>query len=257
LEIPVEEPDPEIFIFYVDGQHVRKFDTQTLTSSVVIFNDKVTAKLGASAVKFEGNIWFYSYQKDFYLLDFDKSISQKFKENAIRTYYLRGMVYHNSNLYLFGGVGGSHGQILVKEAEVYSKSIWKSIAPPPNVLKSTSAKVLDDKIYLVGYNQNSLLIYEDYKNGYKDIIKLSDSPVCKVLCGKFILVNRSNTVWIIENDGIRQVAVNQDIICDSLAINTVFENHKFCYFLVWEGNLMRFNKETLKSEVISIGLVRD
>lgn len=252
------EPADEVIIFYPDGENIKKLCLPDLESNIIMFRDNlnICSELGASATHYEGSDWYYTYQKETYLFNLEQSSLKKLEKCATRSYYCRGIAYHKTNLYLFGGVGGKNGEITVREAEVYSKSNWKPIALLPSVFKSTCASIVNNEIYLVGYSNNSLFTYNDYLNKYSVVADLIDGQRCKIICGNYILINKCNFVYAIEGDSVKKVDVPGQVLCDSLVINCVFENSKFYYFLLWEGKLMRFSKETLKVEEICRNLVK-
>ena len=259
-EFDMLESEPEeLVIFYPDGQNFKRLSLPDLDSNIIMFRDNmsVSSELGASATSYEGSVWYNTYQKDTYLIDLEQSTLKRLEKCATRNYYSRGIAYHKTNLYLFGGVGGKNGEVTVREAEVYTKSNWKPIALLPSVFKSTCASIVNDEIYLVGYSSNSLFTYNDYLNKYSVVADLADGPRCKVICGKYVLVNKSSFIYEIQGDSVRKVDVPNQVFCDTLAINCIFENSKFYYFLVWEGKLMRFSKETLKVEEICRNLVKE
>lgn len=243
--------EPELQLIYPNDKEIRIIDLESLVSEVLVF-DNVRPLQGASAVQvYENSVWFYSFESKANLFNI-KYRTSKVLPNSRRNYYARGCIYYDNTIYLFGGVGGSSGQIQVREAEQYSfiNEQWKELSLLPSVLKGTSAKLIDSNIYIVGFAYKSLLEYNRLTGKYSELIKLNDSPRSKIFCGNFIIMNKSKVIWHVLGTQIINIELEQEVLCDSLAISSTVENEKYIYYIIWDGKLMRFNKSTYKQEVL-------
>ena len=230
---------------------IRIINLENLSTEAIYFKEIIPPRQGASAVQLEPGKWFYSFETQAYQLDIKHRVAT-ILPNSRRKYYARGCVYHENSICLFGGVGGKNGEVNVKEAEQFSfvNKQWQELPLLPDIMKGTCAEVIDSKIFIVGFGCKSLLEYDSINRKYNELVKLNDAPRCKIILGDFVIVNKSNVIWQISNPSVTRIQLENEVVCDTLAVSTVAHTDKYVYFIIWDGVLMRFNKVTYAQEVI-------
>jgi hypothetical protein len=238
----------ENFGFFPNRYDIKMIDLNELLVSTINFNISIDPSIQSTACKLNSQEYFYSNRTSSFILNFSTGIAEKI--SAIDSSLTgRGCVYKTDVVYCFGGSVDKGKNVAICHKFDRKKAAWIKIADLPKASTHNSASLINNNIYIVGFNINSIVYYNDFSNTFTGTYKLPSET--KLICENWILANEEKTLWEINDNKISKHRMENHWAGELLAVSCSFRHQNFIYFIQNGSKLMRLDTVNKKVERIN------
>lgn len=176
-----------------------------------------------------------------YIIDTEQKIAEK-KPSWKTGGYSGACSLYNNNVYVFGG---TNGPIYVTSGKFdINSNAWQNIQPLPSATHCNSTVVLDNNIFITGYNLGIAYVYSIENNSYLSIGSFQsiwNKIICKASRKLYIFENNKLHEFSADNPGQISVVNSLTGVPNNFLISFTTRFKKDLYFVLSNKNIYRFN----------------
>ncbi|OMJ91735.1 hypothetical protein SteCoe_5633 [Stentor coeruleus] len=253
-----EFADGKMYFFNDNTKNLITIDVSLTTDSLTLINSPENlSPLGGFCRISEDKIFLHSgyrggsYTNSIFIVDLKQGIAEK--RESFKLGFLGSCSRFKNNVYAFGGHDGSAPSTACRKFDLNSDT-WQSIQNLPISTHCNSTAILDDNIFIAGFNIDSVYTYNISNNSYSNIGSFQ-SHWNKILC------KASKKIYLFENNKLHESTDDNPKKFSVINSSTGVSNNYLISFTTRFKNDLYFvlnNKSIYKINILTkvINLVR-